>query len=707
MADLPETMRKHSFSNLEIGSGFLSWPTWPTVLTGIVVIKAVLSLSVKPGSSLVSYSGISYFLLLLLASSFAIRNATENRLGSRAFWVLLALAYGLWAVDQWLFLYYELVLHVELPDNSIADPLLFLHIVPLMAAVATLPHRNVSDRKLYRTILNSLVLLFFWGFLYGYAVFPYQYLFSNALSRYDLRFDILYLLENLTLIIAVGILTIRTQAPWKSIYLHVLGACTLYALSSAAANLAIDTGGYVNGKLYGLGLIASVCWFVWIPLRARQFAETEVRATRSDSGQGSKASAWAMLAVVMISIPIAWELFQRGEPTGMRTFRLLVAVAAIVGLAGAAYIKEYLANSELASHLGLANDRFRLAVEAGNSVGWEWDIKRGRNRWFGDLQTMFGIPSHKSPQRPEDFYRYVHPDDRELVAKAVADARDNRTPYNAEFRVVRLDRTERWVKAAGKFYYGTNGDAERMLGMAADITERKLAEEALASVGRRLIEAQERERTRIARELHDDIGQRLALLMNGLQLQENSTDLPTEARNRIGDLRKQTSQISADVQFLSHELHSSKLEYLGIAATARAFCREFAEQQKMEIDFQTHDVPKPLSPDVSLCLFRILQEALRNSARHSGVLHFEVRLWGTSDEIHLTVSDSGAGFDREAAKKGPGLGLISMEERLKLLSGMFSIESRAKCGTTIHARVPLRSDIKPEPAENVEATRAS
>ena len=310
MADLPETMREQSSSNLEIGSGFLSWPTWPAVLTGIVVIKAVLSLSVKPGSSLVSYSGISYFLLLLLASSFAIRNATENRLGSRAFWVLLALAFGLWAVDQWLFLYYELALHVEVPDNSIADPLLFLHIVPLMAAVATLPHRNVSDRRLYRTILNSLVLLFFWGFLYGYAVFPYQYLFSNALSRYDLRFDILYLLENLTLIIAVGILTIRTQAPWKSIYLHVLGACTLYALSSAAANLAIDTGGYVNGKLYGLGLIASVCWFVWIPLRARQFAETEVRATRSESGQGSNASAWAMLAVVMISIPIGWELFQ-------------------------------------------------------------------------------------------------------------------------------------------------------------------------------------------------------------------------------------------------------------------------------------------------------------------------------------------------------------------------------------------------------------
>ena len=123
----------------------------------------------------------------------------------------------------------------------------------------------------------------------------------------------------------------------------------------------------------------------------------------------------------------------------------------------------------------------------------------------------------------------------------------------------------------------------------------------------------------------------------------------------------------------------------------RGFCREFGEQQKVEIDFQSHDLPSPLSPDISLCLFRVLQEALHNSAKHSGVRHFEVRLWGTSDEIHLTVKDSGAGFDREAAKESRGLGLISMEERLKLVNGTLSIESQPKRGTTIHARVPFDS----------------
>jgi len=233
------------------------------------------------------------------------------------------------------------------------------------------------------------------------------------------------------------------------------------------------------------------------------------------------------------------------------------------------------------------------------------------------------------------------------------------------------------------------GDESCILSVVADITERKRAEEALSGLNRKLIEAQEQERARIGRELHDDIGQRLAMLVIELeQLHADPLVLP-EGRSRMVELQKQTSDIAADVQSLSHELHSAKLQYLGIAAAIRGFCREFGKQRNVEIDFQTHDLPGPLSPDVSLCLFRVLQEALHNSAKHSGVRHFEVRLWGTSDEIHLTVSDSGSGFDSKAAKQGPGLGLVSMEERLKLVQGTLSVDSQAQRGTTIHARVPI------------------
>jgi PAS domain S-box-containing protein len=684
-------MTKRLPSNLGTRLRLLSWPT---ALIGIVVIKAVLSFGVKPGSFLVSYSGVSYFLLLLLATSIAVRNGIQNTQGSRPFWVLLAVAYCLWALDQWLFIYYELGRHIEVPNNSIADPVLFLHIVALMAAVATLPHRNVSDRKLHPSILNSLLLLFFWSFLYGYIVFPYQYLFSSSAtpSSYAMRFDTLYLVENLALVVTVGILTLRVQAPWKSIYLHLFGASTLYALSSAVANLAVDSGGYVNGKLYGLGLTAAVCWFVWIPLRTRQESGAEETATLFDSSQSSQGSVWAMLLVVMISIPIVWELFERNENTGLRTLRLLVAIVAIVCLASAAYINEYLARRELAFHFGLANDRLRLAMEASASVGWDFDVKSGRDVWFGDLQTIFGIASDTYVTTGEDFIRYVHPDDRTRVSEAIANAKQNGKLYAAEFRIVQPDGTVRWLAARGKFYYARNGNPERMLGVSLDITERKRAEEALFDMNRRVIEAEERERNRIARDLHEDVGQRLALL--AIAIEQLKNDLPHQAvelLDRMDAVWKKTSEILTDVKASAHELYSPRLEYLGIPSVMRSFCEEFGEKKRVEIDFRSHDLPSLVLPDVSICLFRVLQEALHNGVNHSGTQKFSVQLWGASDEIHLAVNDCGVGFDLRTARKGRGLGLTRMEQRVKLVKGTFSIDSQPEKGTTVHVSVPLRS----------------
>jgi signal transduction histidine kinase len=233
--------------------------------------------------------------------------------------------------------------------------------------------------------------------------------------------------------------------------------------------------------------------------------------------------------------------------------------------------------------------------------------------------------------------------------------------------------------------------------LAALAEERRRAAEALTGMTCRLIETQEKERRRIGRELHDDICQRLALLVIRLQqIREALPDSALEMSSGLDELWEQTSELSTDVQALSHELHSSKLEYLGVVVAMRSFCKELGEHQKMEIEFKTHDLPNPLpSSQVSLCLFRVLQEALHNAAKHSGVRHFDVQLWGTTDEIHMTVSDSGVGFDAQAAKQGRGLGLISMEERLRLINGNLSIESQIRRGTTLHARVPLSSESDP------------
>jgi len=278
----------------------------------------------------------------------------------------------------------------------------------------------------------------------------------------------------------------------------------------------------------------------------------------------------------------------------------------------------------------------------------------------------------------------------------------------AECPVQRVTRTGEGVHAENELFSRANGTSfpveywsypqrrrEEVVGAVVafiDITERKLAEAALAGVSRKLIEAHEQERTRIARDLHDDVVQRLALLSLELEgVKEDVPDVASELRSRIGTLQNEATRITDDVQLLSHELHSSKLEYLGIVGATKNFCKEYGERQKVEIDFQSHDVPTALPAELSLSLFRVLQEALRNAMKHSGVKRFEVRLWGSTGEIHLTISDLGAGFDTGTAMKSTGLGLTSMQERLRLVHGELSINSQPKGGTTIHARVPLGS----------------
>jgi signal transduction histidine kinase len=227
--------------------------------------------------------------------------------------------------------------------------------------------------------------------------------------------------------------------------------------------------------------------------------------------------------------------------------------------------------------------------------------------------------------------------------------------------------------------------------LAVVVEERKNAEHALAGLNHKLIEAQEKERSRIARELHDDICQRLALLVLELQQLDALNLSAGEVNTRLNELGQQTSEIVSDIQTLSHQLHSAKLRLLGLAAALKSLCKEFEEQQMAEIDFSSHDLPDLLATDISLSIFRVAQEALHNSAKHSGVRHFEVRLWAEPGSLHLTVQDSGSGFDWEAVKQGRGLGLTSMEERIKLVNGTLSIASQPRRGTTIHARVPLSS----------------
>ena len=332
-------------------------------------------------------------------------------------------------------------------------------------------------------------------------------------------------------------------------------------------------------------------------------------------------------------------------------------------------------------------ERLRLAVQAGKMYAFEWDVTTDVLVRSPEYVNVLGAAEPRTLTHQQVLEK-IHPDDRAQLLAAVARHSPKNPTAETTYRVLLPGKSPVWVKSSGRAFFDGEGRMLRVIGMVADVTDQKLAEEAVSDMTRKLVEAQEQERTRIARELHDDIGQRLAILEIGLvQLQQNRPDLPSEVVNRMHDLQQQSSQISADVQTLSHDLHCSQLEYLGVVAGMKSWCKEFGERQGMQIDC-THDVRSTLPPEIGLCLFRVLQEALHNAAKHSGVKRIEVELSEYSGEIHLTIRDLGKGFDVEAASQGRGLGLTSMQERVRLVNGTIMIQSKPMGGTTIYVRVP-------------------
>ena len=334
-----------------------------------------------------------------------------------------------------------------------------------------------------------------------------------------------------------------------------------------------------------------------------------------------------------------------------------------------------------------SEERLRLASQLGGMFAYSWDSATDLIERSGESEQILGVKAEEAATGAA-ISAMVHPDDKKRLEAALANLTVENPTIRITYRIVRPDGKVKWLERNSRAYFDGNGTLTRMVGMILDVTEHKLAEQNLAIMPRKLIEAQEQERSRIGRELHDDINQRLAMLAVELNhLQDN----PTEVGSRLQELRNQTAELSNDVQALSHELHSSKLEYLGVVKGIRSWCKEFGERHKMEVDFRT-DVSHPIPSDIGLTLFRVLQEALHNASKYSGEKRVEVELTEHSNEVHLIIRDSGKGFDVAAAKQGRGLGLTSIEERVRLVNGTITIDSKPMVGTTIRARIPFASE---------------
>jgi PAS domain S-box-containing protein len=354
--------------------------------------------------------------------------------------------------------------------------------------------------------------------------------------------------------------------------------------------------------------------------------------------------------------------------------------------------------------LNESEGRFQRMANTTPSLVWMCN-QEGKITYLNDRRIEF---TGRDPNAGYDdvWTKYIHPDDVDAVLSANALGLERREKFSKQYRLRRKDGVYRWMFDVAAPRVNGDGSFAGFISSAADITDQILAKEALEKVSGQLIEAQERERSRIARDLHDDICQRLALLSMELE-QVNRNGSSAATKRHVQEIQDRCSEIAGDVQALSHQLHSSKIDYLGVGAAIRGFCKEFAKQHGITIAFTEDRVPRHLAKHASLCLFRVAQEALHNAVKYSGVTQFTVELRALAKEVQLEVSDKGWGFDAEAAKFRAGLGLVSMQERVHLVHGRFAIESSPGKGTRVIATVPVVSEIAEGPATDTDSKPAS
>jgi PAS domain S-box-containing protein len=392
------------------------------------------------------------------------------------------------------------------------------------------------------------------------------------------------------------------------------------------------------------------------------------------------------------------SFWQRDRRHILMTLILIVAQALLI----AGLLLQGARKRKAEAGLRESEGRFRVMADTTPALVWMCNA-RGRITYLNDRRTAFTGPDPDAGYGHR-WITYVHPDDVERMLSAFYEALKSKQPYSQEYRLRRSDGIYRWMFDVASPRVNGDGSFGGFIGSAIDTTDQKLAQQALANVSGQLIEAQEKERGRIARDLHDDICQRLALLSMEIERANRTSNGSPAAKQNLDDIRKHCSEIAGDVQSLSHQLHSATLEYLGVVAAVRAFCSEVSKQHQVSIAFTGANVPKNLPKDISLCLFRIAQEAVHNAVKYSGTKQFSVALSATEEEVQLVVEDAGAGFDFEEAKKNPGLGLVSMQERTHLVHGRFSVDSKPGKGTRIFAAVPFVAE--EESLEDAPGTKA-
>ena len=338
-----------------------------------------------------------------------------------------------------------------------------------------------------------------------------------------------------------------------------------------------------------------------------------------------------------------------------------------------------------------SEERLSMAIDAGRTCAFEWDFATEVVRRSVKGATILWI-NNDGPHTKSEFMERVHPEEKQLYENALQSLSPEKPSYKVTFRFTRPDQKIMWLEESGRAFFQPDGKLRKIVGMTSDVTEARQSERVLRELSGRLISSQEEERRRVARELHDHIGQELAILcVQAQRVDSGASDEEHTTGSDVHELYRKIKEIAVDVSKLSHRLHSSELDFLGLSAAAERLCRDFANQYGIDLDYQIKNVPIRLDGAKSLCFYRILQESLQNVAKHSHATRVVVELNGKGNELILKIGDNGVGFDLEKVRFASGLGLVSMRERLKLIAGSLEIDSEEGNGTRLVATVAIPS----------------
>lgn len=387
---------------------------------------------------------------------------------------------------------------------------------------------------------------------------------------------------------------------------------------------------------------------------------------------------------------------------------------------------EYQALRQSQKSVAANEEWLRMAMDSAMLGPWDWNLVTGTMSWSPVHNRLLGLPAEQRHGNYEQFLDRVFSEDRERVSLALRTALDDQLPFVCQFRAFDDAGGYRWIHAHGKAFYDSNGNPVRLVGVIADVSARKEIEEQLLELESQrsqiqeaermfwqremnsrparpirsdneppalaacLMTAQDDERKRIARELHDNIGQRLAVLAIDLDsIPRKSRDLQ-ETLAQLPKLHNNLNTVIEELHQLSHRLHPSILDQVGLVPALQELCEDCQARGNQNVRFSGSNLATPVPVEIAGVVYRITQEALHNAMKYAGNAPVSVRLSEAAAGLQLSIEDEGPGFETERLRTGKaGLGIISMQERARLAGGVFSISSRPGAGTHIHFSVAL------------------